>query len=164
MLQTTNLSSMDWNQVSGEFEPDSGLRDILIFETTASDWEAVLNYVFGRHPLPEIRTNQNRVEPPIDLNQILNLRRDDPRTSMFVPLGSTTLNCHFFEESTIEFDLDPKEMRRELLGELIEFMAGIGKATNKPVFLTHEAEPVARILKFDPTDDQVNWVGPAYSR
>lgn len=82
---------------------------------------------------------------------------------MYVHMGSTTLNCHFFTDEEIEFDLDPSDMRPELLPDVLSFLKILGRATSKPVILTVENAPEAAIMRFEPTNKEVEYVGPAYS-
>jgi hypothetical protein len=77
-------------------------------------------------------------------------------------MGDATVNCHFFSEDEIEFDLDPRDMNAELLPLLLDFLTVLGKATNKLVVLTMENMPDAEIMRFEPSSGEVVYVGPAF--
>ena len=77
-------------------------------------------------------------------------------------MGMATLNCHFFTEDEVEFDLDPREMKPELLGTLVDFFRLLGEATTKPVLLTMENMPEAVIMRFEPTTGKVEYVGSTF--
>jgi hypothetical protein len=71
------------------------------------------------------------------------------------------LNCHFFVEAEIEFDLDPREVRgQEQLTALLVFMAQIAAATNKSCMMTPESMHEVAILRSAPGGDTVRSLLP----
>jgi hypothetical protein len=153
---------MDWELVSADFEPDGALRDIYIHNTTIADWQAVIDAVTRYVPTLEYRIAGKTVAPPTDISILLRAQADDLRCDLYVPMGKATLNCHFFTEDEVEFDLDPREMKPEYLTTLVDFLRLLGEATAKPVLLTMESMPEAVIMRFEPTTGEVEYVGPAF--
>ena len=94
-------------------------------------------------------------ELPVDVSGLFSGQSDAPAYCLRVPIGEATLNCHFFCVEEIEFDLDPGEMKAELLGPLLDFLMLLGTTCSKPVILSMENMPEAAILRFDPEANQV---------
>jgi len=55
------------------------------------------------------------------------------------------LNCFFFSEEQIDFDLDPRDFQGDTAGQqisrLLVFLRTIGQLLNKPIVLTPEGGP-----------------------
>lgn len=69
-------------------------------------------------------------------------------------LGHVQLNCFFFGELEIEFDLSPKEVASEAEARsILSFMRGLGRVTGRQVHLTEENVHDWRWLTFDPASD-----------
>ena len=96
---------------------------------------------------------------PRNVGELLYYDEYDVRSTLYVPLGHTTLNCHFFTEEEIEFDLDPREMNASLLDPLLEFLEMLGSTTGKRIILTVENSPENTIFEFDPLEGRVVWKG-----
>lgn len=153
---------MDWELVSAGFEPDGALRDINIRNTTIADWQAVINVLTTHVPGLEYRMAGEAVDPPTDISRVFRRQTSDVGFELYVPMGMTTLNCHFFTEDEVEFDLDPREMKPEFFATLVDFFRLLGEATTKPVLLTMENMPEAVIMRFEPATGMVEYVGPAF--
>ena len=83
-------------------------------------------------------------------------RERSPLLSLVV--GGVTLNCHFFAEEEIQFDLDPAEVTGLAQAQaLANFMSMLGEATDKIVVLTMENSPAAVILRYSPDARAVEW-------
>lgn len=81
-------------------------------------------------------------------------------TLLQVSAGDVYLNCHFFCEEEIEFDLDPRELRGEQdLQAVVAFMSTLANGTGKPAILTHENSQQAVILTIQPSGGYL-WSGP----
>lgn len=155
---------MKWEQVAKDFEScDGALCDIYVQNTTVDDWQAVMDSLERSKLDIELQIDGQVVELPQDISELLFRHPDASCPCMYVQIGSTTLNCHFFTDEEIEFDLNPRDMRPELLSSILDFLKMLGRATSKPVILTDENSPEATIMRFGPTDTEVEYVGPAYS-
>ena len=68
-----------------------------------------------------------------------------------VKFGAATANCHFFVESEIELDLDPREIQSaNSHNEVLSFLEGLAAAIGKPVVVTPENGQSTPFLSFDP--------------
>jgi len=68
-----------------------------------------------------------------------------------INLEEVRLNCHFFGELEIEFDVRPKDVDTEARARLLlNFMHGLGHALGRPVHLTEENIHEWRRLTFYP--------------
>ena len=75
-------------------------------------------------------------------------------------VGDAQVNCHFFVEDEIEFDLDPREVTGPNQVEaIVGFMTLLGDVTGKAVTLTMENTPEAVIFRRLPGRQSVEWVG-----
>ena len=155
---------MKWNKISSDFEPDGSYRDIYIHKATLDDWQAVIDAVRKEMPSFTFKTGGEQAEMPEDVSNLFNHGEGDFRSSLYIAFGTGTLNCHFFTEEEVEFDLDPRDMDAELLPPLIEFMTLLGTTVGKPVSLTHENMPEAEIMRYAPTTGRVDYVGPAFGQ
>ena len=154
---------MEWRLVQKDFEScDGALCDIYVQNATIDDWQTVIDELRQSDRAIELRIDGQVVELPKDVSELLFRLPDDPCPDMYVQLGSTTLNCHLFTDEEIEFDLDPRDMKPELLPELLDFLILIGRSTAKPVILSVENSPEATIMRFEPATANVEYVGPAY--
>jgi hypothetical protein len=157
-----HLSSMEWGLVARDFENcDGALCDIYVQNATLDDWQAVLDQLRQSELRLELQLDGEIIELPEYVSKLLRRLPDDPCPTMYVQISDITLNCHFFTDEEIEFDLDPREMRPELLPAIVDFLKLLGRTTHKPVSLTVENSPEAAIMRFDPADANVQYVGPA---
>jgi hypothetical protein len=135
-----------YDEVSGLWEIEGSLRDVYIFQTGISDWKRFLEfsshfnctYTFdgAKSALPEVES--------IFLNR-------DGSHLLRVSLGTVTANCHFFVDSEIELDLEPREIQcQKAHGEVLSFMEGLASAIGKPALLTPENGEHIPYLSFEP--------------
>lgn len=154
---------MEWSTVSADFEPDGGLRDIYVLDATLADWQAVVDALKREVAGLHFNVGGKTSELPDDISELFFRSPNDLTPCLNVPFGPSTSNCYFFSDDEIEFDLDPRVMKAELLPQLIDFLTLIGIATSKPVLLTMENMQEAQILRFEPSTKHVDYVGPAFS-
>jgi hypothetical protein len=154
---------MDWDLISADFGAcDGALCDIYVQNVSINDWRAVLNRLRKEWSGLELRIGNEVTGIPSDISELLTRQRDDESPLLRVPLDGTMLNCHFFSDEEIEFDLDPRDMRREMLPRLCEFLELLSSTTSKLVILTVENMPEAIIMRVEPTSARVEYVGPAF--
>lgn len=148
----------NWNDYKADFEWDGSLRDIYVLDTSLSHWQALLDllhsgtykfstYAYGEEapaPLPPSATNLfNR-----GIGHLL-----------CINLGPLVLNCHFFTEQEIEFDLDPREVKSQAEAEhLFAFMIHLGNLMNKEVVLTPENGQDSPIFRFLPSVGELQYI------
>jgi hypothetical protein len=153
--------SMDWDRAASDFEPDGSLRDIYVFGTDLSDWQRVLDALRTWRPGPNLRIDGEPAAIPDKAEEIF-ARARKLGASLSVEVADALVNCHFFREDEIEFDLDPRDVAGpEQLEALGRFMRILGEATGKPVVMTMENRREAVILRYARRGQQAEWVPPS---
>jgi hypothetical protein len=103
------------------------------------------------------RVDGVKTEPPANVADAFALYGLHPLCATYA-IGKQKLNCHFFVEEEIEFDLDPRDVDGPLEAERIaQFLVVLGRATSKEVRLTHENGPEEIIALYNPALDRVIW-------
>lgn len=78
---------------------------------------------------------------PEDLQVLFPSSANDELTLLSLDISGVLLNCHFFTQTQIEFDLDPAEVRSaDQLVKLFEFMQAVAGTLGKDVLMTPENE------------------------
>jgi hypothetical protein len=132
------------------FRWDGALRDVYVHGATAADWQTALDFVRGAYaPLTFTRDGVSEPLPPTVV-AVLRIRAT-ASPMLAIPVGTLTLNCHFFADDEIEFDVDPREVRAETdRAALVTFMCGLAVAVGRPVELTMENMPAHVFLRVEP--------------
>ena len=141
---------MTWTELSSEFDWDGSWRDVYVRHTTIEDWENVLKALRQLTPAPSFQIN-GEIQPwPLRVQDVFEPAAVGAAL-LSVQTGPVLLNCHFFDLSEIEFDLDPREVRGpEDFESLKEFMTLLATTTGKPAILTPENGRDFAILTIDP--------------
>ena len=142
---------MAWKDVASEFVWDGAWRDIYVVGTTIADWQRVLDLLSDRTPDALAFYVDGEKLSSAPSAEVIFARRQETSTLLQVTAGDVHLNCHFFCEEEIEFDLDPRELRgEEDLQAVLTFMRSITEGAGKPAILTHENSQEAVILIVQP--------------
>lgn len=126
------------------FYIDGSLRDIYIKDVSIGDWQTLLDYLQTNNFDVEFYSEGEIVKNLFyDAEKIFNLRYSGEGVPwMTVRLDKVKVNCYFFDDNEIEFDIDPKEITDLYSVNLIsEFMIKLANILNKEVILTPESEP-----------------------
>ncbi|RZJ39720.1 MAG: hypothetical protein EON86_13885 [Brevundimonas sp.] len=131
---------MDWARIEPLFDWDGSWRDIYVLGTSAEDWRNALDAIRRECPNAMLRSADPALSPTPIPDPAPDVRDMIGQGALLViDLNGIRVNCHFFDEAEIEFDIDPREIiGLEQVARLLEFMAILGKATGKPVLLTPE--------------------------
>jgi len=149
---------MDWLRIAPAFKPDGFLRDIYIFDTSLMDWERVWEILLADPHRLSFSVDGEITAPPADAAEVFRLGQAHSVCASLA-LGKQRLNCHFFTEEEVEFDLDPRDVRGPSEAERLEqFLAELGRTTAKEVRLTPESGRHLIIARFDPAVGQVEWM------
>ncbi|RSU46361.1 hypothetical protein BRX43_15775 [Sphingomonas sp. S-NIH.Pt15_0812] len=147
---------MDWSQIASDFTADGSLRDIYICGTSMDDWVCVWAVLTAESSSLEFTIDGEPRMPPA-VTEVFMLSRAHSVCASY-KLGQQRLNCHFFCEEEIEFDLDPRDVvGLDEAKQLAEFMKSVGRATSKKVRLTPENEVGSTIARYEPATDEVVW-------
>jgi len=142
---------MTWTEIASEFEWDGTLRDIYVVDTTLDDWQRILDALIEHKPNALAFYLEKEEAASIPSAKVIFELSLESSTLLQVTLGNVHLNCHFFCEEQVEFDLDPSELRgEEDLQGVVGFMRILANETGKPVILTHENMQDAVILTIQP--------------
>lgn len=153
-----HLAGMEWSRVAPYFQYDGSLRDIYILDTSLCDWARVWEILAAVPEQLVFKVDGKAAIPPASVEDALRLHASHSVTASY-SMGKQRLNCHFFREEMIEFDLDPQDVDGPAEGErLAQFLAMLGCATSKEVRLTTENEPKAIIARYDPITGSVIWM------
>ena len=149
---------MEWEDYKIEFEFDGSWRDIYVLNTTISDWQLLFEFLRSDVYEFSYTIDEEKTVLPILAKQIFDARQEF-NPLLQVNLGSVVLNCHFFTDEEIEFDIDPREVQSERQAEAIfTFMRQIGQTLNKEVVFTPENLQDAPIFKFLPSVGEVQYI------
>jgi hypothetical protein len=147
-----------WPQIAPGLEADGSLRDVYILGTSLDDWPSVWSALFAGSNSVSFTVDGEPRTPPLDVAEAFLLRRNHAVCASYA-LGRQRLNCHFFIEEEVEFDLDPRDVDGPAEADrLAQFMEALGRATSKEVRLTLENEPDTIIARYVPDTAQVVWI------
>lgn len=151
---------MNWQDVEAEFEWDGSLRDLYVLETDRETWQKALDFLrTSAYPLSYFVDGEG-AELPAEVAAIFS-RRSATSPLLSVDVYGIHINCHFFVEEQIEFDVDPREVNDEArFGHLCEFIQRLGQNLGRSVILTpetsgHEEQEV--IIRYLPMDDHFEY-------
>src|SRR5438094_9223626 len=103
---------MDWQRVETEFEWDGSLRDLYILDADVEVWQRVVDTLRSSEYPCCYRVDGNECPLPEDVEDIFK-KRHEASFLLSIDAESILLNCHFFAEEEVEFDLDPRELDAE---------------------------------------------------
>ena len=139
---------MKWNEYKSAFTWDGSWRDLYILNTTLTDWQQLIDFL--RASSYTLRFDHEEDEPLPE--HIAGLFGGEILHLLSINLGGPILNCHFFTEEEIEFDLDPREFKSRQEGErLLAFMKGVGDRLGKAIRLTPENTQNIALVEYDPS-------------
>jgi hypothetical protein len=149
-----------WNLIKEEMKPDGSLRDIYVLDSNLLDWKNLLQSL--KSAVIENRFNLNEDEVRLDevnLEEHFSGESEWRLPSLKLFQDGVQLNCHFFTEDEIEFDLDPKEITGEKKASVIfEFMKFLSGSTGKDSILTPENAKEYPILRFNAHKRELEYI------
>ncbi|CAN5518693.1 hypothetical protein BH18ACI3_BH18ACI3_03320 [soil metagenome] len=149
---------MKWEDYRVEFEFDGSWRDIYVLNTTISHWQLLIDFLRSDIYEYSCTIDGEKAELPSFAKEIFGADFEF-KPLLHLTVGSAILNCHFFTDEEIEFDLDPREIQSERQAEQIfVFMRQIGELLDKEVILTPENLQDVPIFKFLSSNEQVQYI------
>ena len=144
-----------WEQLKDAFEFDGSWHDIYVLNTDLATWERVLAWIRDLEARGVARLEREPERLPDTVAEIM-LRRAVTGVGMLrVYVDGLQINCHFFGEEEIEFDIDPREVKGPTEARVVlDFMRGLARVAESPVHLTEENAPDQRWLTYDPPSDR----------
>ncbi|OIJ66076.1 hypothetical protein [Streptomyces mangrovisoli] len=160
------MADLLWDdQVAWLLDPAGGgcLPDVFVENTTAADWQAVLDLIEEQGWTFEYAEG-NAVLPLPRAEAVLSRPADAECPSLRVwPDPEVCAIFRFLAEDQIDFDVDLRELQgQERLDVLCGFLATIGRRLGKLVPLFPEGGGTQPLLGYDPAIDrvQVMWTPP----
>ena len=144
----------NWKDIKWIFEPDGALRDIYVQKASLNDWRKVIDLINEKYKVNYGDTGEYKDTNQVNKDYVIEYLTDETgeieSKSASISLGKIRINCHFFLEDQIEFDIDPKEVNSIEDFELIEdFMLEISKSIDNQITLTDENNPKFPLIKID---------------
>ncbi len=138
-----------WKICQQDFKFDGAWFDIYVFEITIKDWQSLFNVLQTSYEF-SYSIDGELQQLPKQIKEVFLVRKSaDPALSF--PVGKILVNCHFFSENEIEFDIDPREVNSQIdLDALLIFLQQVGNAVHRPVILTPENGPKHPIISYEP--------------
>lgn len=138
----------NWKDIKWIFEPDGSLIDIYVQEISLNDWRKVINLINEKYEVKYDGTK--RIDEQYTIEYLTDATGEMESKSATIHLGEIQVNCHFFLDDQIEFDIDPKEINSIKDFEAIEaFMIDISAELNNQVILTGENDIKFPLIKID---------------
>jgi hypothetical protein len=133
------------------FYVDGSLRDIYIIEANLNDWQTFLNWVESTEY--EVNLYIDGEEEPFENCKASRLFEVKKRHKLLLSISfkGVLINCHFFSEDEMEFDIDPKQVKGIVeAGVVIKFMKKLSSIFCKESFLTLENSPEYPLVTVNP--------------
>ena len=139
---------IQWEICKRDFEFDGAGLDIYVFGTTIEDWGSLFNVLRTSYCF-EYSVDGEPGQFPKTIEEVFLIRKSaSPALSFLV--GKISVVCHFFHETDIEFDIDPREVTSQAeLDILLNFLRQVGATIHRSVVLTPENGPEQSIITYD---------------
>lgn len=136
---------IDWTNLKDKiYDYDGSWRDLYVLNTNVTDWEKWANYVNESYVISWHNKKKDINESLIDFSVIKEYwnGNGDLMSSANVFIENIQINAHFFGDSEIENDIDPREFNSiEDHNKLIKYMVELSTLLDKEVILTPEGIP-----------------------
>ena len=143
-----NQATEQWKSFASEFTRDGTLRDIYVLDVQVEHWEKAARFVARRGYPVKFSGGWTQVTFPADIARLFPAEPEDKCTTLSIDVSGVLINCHFFTQDEIEFDLDPGDVvDPSRLDAVFEFMNGLANAVGKEVVLAPENMPETAIFR-----------------
>ena len=145
------VTMIRWDEVADEFAWEGSWRDICVRHATIADWRSVWGLLNGADFDTNYSVGGACAALPRSVDELFGSCRADGAL-MTIRLCEVSLNCHFFDQLEVEFDLDPREVTSQRqLDAVVAFMKALARATNKVAMMTPENMHEMTFLQVTPT-------------
>jgi hypothetical protein len=143
---------LDWESVKAEFVWEGSWRDICVPGVSIDEWRAMASAIPSAGFANEFQVGGTVTSFPEDVAAAFARSPDSSSSLWSVFADRVRLCCHFFDQSEIEFDLDPREVAgQSQLDAVLEFMRVLAAATGRVALLTPENMHDAPFIRVPPT-------------
>lgn len=141
------MSELRFEDVAAELDWDGGLRDVLLLETTAAEWQAAFATVVDGPWPTQLKLNDVEAESVRDTD-VRELLHGEETALLSVDVAGAIFNCHFFGDNEIEFDVWPTEVTHANFEEVLRFIRAVAVASNRNAYFAHESGPPGSIFGY----------------
>ncbi len=150
------ITNPEWAEV---FEPDGGLRDIVVAGMTPNDWTKFLHHLAShRHLWTPVRDHEPTAQLPASYDEI------EPEAHSLLAKGALPgqLNAWFLGDE-LEIDLDPREITDDSDVEILHAtMRELGRLFQRDVTMSFEGSHEAIAFRYQFQDDKIRYVTPPF--
>jgi len=150
---------MDWNILKNEiYFLDGSWRDIYVQNTKSEDWKKWIDLVNERYKLNWYngKTSQSETKIKFDVIKEYWEGNDDFCSTANIFLDKIQVNAHFFDDSEIENDIDPREFKSlDDHNKLIDYLKSVSIACEKEVIVTLENSPEYILMKINRNEVEI---------
>lgn len=134
---------MHWTDLKKRiYFEDGSLRDIYVLGTTTTDWEKWADLVNRKYRVEFWDAKTDLRTDKIDFETVKEYWASNGQREVVtatINLQLITVKCHFFDDSEIENDIDPREFRTvDDHTKLIQYLNDISVTLDKDVIVTEE--------------------------
>jgi hypothetical protein len=134
-----NINNEVINQV---FFVDGSLRDIYVFNVDLDEWQKLYELVHSSQwNIILYKDGQISEYEDTTVHKLIK-EKENHSIMMTINIKGILINCYFFSDTEIEFDIDPKEVKSGSdVNIVFDFMKKISKVLGKESILTVEGDP-----------------------
>lgn len=152
---------MNWNQLKDKiYVWDGGWLDIYVHSASTNDWKVWTDYVNRNFKIDWYNGKTKRDESKIDFSVIQEYwegNGDLCSTAKVFINDNIQINAHFFDNSEIENDIDPREFNSiNDHNNLIKFLKNLSNKLKKEVTVTPENCPEIVLIKIKDESVEIN--------
>jgi hypothetical protein len=133
---------MIWTELKNRiYFEDGSLRDVYVLNTTGKDWENWVELVNENYVLQFYDAKVDLTTDRIPFKAVEETWTKDNRewATATVKIGPININCHFFDHSEIENDIDPREFKSmNDHDNFINYLKDVSILLDKEVIVTDE--------------------------
>jgi hypothetical protein len=154
---------MEWQKYKDEFTWDGSWRDVYVLNTNVTIWQQFLDFLRSSG-IPHSFGGEDNADFLGDLEAYFKERSEHGSLILSIDINGVFLNCHFFIETEIEFDLDPREVRDEdKANGVFNFMEILSETLSLPIRMTPENMEETPIFEYTPEDRTWTYI-PCYGK
>lgn len=102
-----------WETMKAEFAWEGSWRDICVPEVDLDGWQAAMSALEASGHTGKLAVGESASSTPVDVSKLFGIE-DRANVLWSTKVAGVVLACHFFSETEIEFDLDPREVRGQV--------------------------------------------------
>lgn len=133
------------------FFNDGSLRDIYVIDVNLTNWQKFFDWIrTSTWDIVIYKDGHVTVYDETDVAHFFE-EKDNHSILMSINTNGVLINCHFFSEDELEFDIDPKEVNsKSEANAVFEFMKNLSKILDKDSILTGENSPEYPLVTVNP--------------